>query len=78
MKREPIKTPFLNKAKDSDYSDSLALFKLILRFMNDDSLSGKKEQVLGDYIAYKVRNYFQSILFHFLVQMNYNKFLIMC
>lgn len=54
MKREPIKTPFLNKNKDSDYADSLALFKLILRFMNDDSLSGKKEQALGDYIAYKV------------------------
>ncbi|XP_075232051.1 unconventional myosin 10A isoform X3 [Lycorma delicatula] len=53
MKREPIKTPFLNKAKDSDFTDSLALFKLILRFMNDDSLGGKKEQVLGDYIAYK-------------------------
>ncbi|XP_054281634.1 unconventional myosin-XV-like isoform X2 [Macrosteles quadrilineatus] len=53
MKREPIKTPFLNKAKDSDFADSLALFKLILRFMNDDSLSGKKEQALGDYIAYK-------------------------
>ncbi|CAH0384305.1 unnamed protein product [Bemisia tabaci] len=53
MKREPIKTPFLNKSKDADYSDSLALFKLILRFMNDETLSGKKEQVLGDYIAYK-------------------------
>ncbi|XP_026686841.1 unconventional myosin-XV-like [Diaphorina citri] len=53
MKREPIKSPFLNKNKDSDYADSLAIFKLILRFMNDDSLTGKKEQVLGDYIAYK-------------------------
>lgn len=54
MKREPIKTPFLNKAKDSDFADSLAIFKLILRFMNDESLNGKKEQALGDYIAYKV------------------------
>ncbi|RZF46223.1 hypothetical protein LSTR_LSTR010885 [Laodelphax striatellus] len=53
MKREPIKTPFLNKAKDSDFADSLALFKLILRFMNDETLTGKKEQLLGDYIAYK-------------------------
>ncbi|KAI5723408.1 hypothetical protein M8J76_005520 [Diaphorina citri] len=57
MKREPIKSPFLNKNKDSDYADSLAIFKLILRFMNDDGLTGKKEQVLGDYIAYKVRLY---------------------
>lgn len=53
MKREPIKTPFLHKTKDSDYADSLAIFKLILRFMNDDSLSDRKEQVLGDYICYK-------------------------
>lgn len=53
MKREPIKTPFLAKAKDVDYQDSLALFKLILRFMNDNNLSGKKETVLGDYIVNK-------------------------
>ena len=54
MKREPIKTPFLAKAKDMDYQDSLALFKLILRFMNDNNLNGKKETVLGDYIVNKV------------------------
>jgi len=54
MKREPIKTPFLAKAKDQDYQDSLALFKLILRFMNDNNLSGTKETVLGDYIVNKV------------------------
>uniref|UniRef100_A0A0K8SUT5 Unconventional myosin-XV n=1 Tax=Lygus hesperus TaxID=30085 RepID=A0A0K8SUT5_LYGHE len=53
MKREPIKTPLLTKALDSDFTESLAIFKLILRFMNDDSLSGKKEQALADYIAYK-------------------------
>ncbi|XP_073998346.1 unconventional myosin 10A isoform X4 [Rhodnius prolixus] len=53
MKREPIKTPLLTKALDSDFAESLAIFKLILRFMNDDSLSGKKEQALADYIAYK-------------------------
>lgn len=54
MKREPIKTPLLPKALDSDFSESLAIFKLILRFMNDDSLSGKKEEALANYIAYKV------------------------
>ncbi|XP_021936980.1 unconventional myosin-XV-like isoform X3 [Zootermopsis nevadensis] len=53
MKREPIKTPFLAKSKDMDYQDSLALFKLILRFMNDNNLSGKKEIALGDYIVNK-------------------------
>lgn len=55
MKREPIKTPFLAKSKDMDYQDSLALFKLILRFMNDNNLSGKKEIALGDYIVNKVK-----------------------
>lgn len=53
MKREPIKTPLLTKALDSDFNESLAIFKLILRFMNDESLNGKKEQALADYIAYK-------------------------
>lgn len=57
MKREPIKTPFLHKNKESDYRDSLSIFKLILRFMNDDSLTDRKEQAYGDYIAYKVRIY---------------------
>ena len=54
MKREPIKTPLLTKALDSDFTESLAIFKLILRFMNDESLSGKKEQALADYIAHRV------------------------
>ena len=53
MKREPIKTPFLPKQKESDYIESLAIFKLILRFMNDNSLSGMREKVLADYIVNK-------------------------
>jgi myosin-15 len=57
MRKEPIKTPFLSKAKESDYQESLAIFKLILRFMNDTSLSGLKEKILGDYIINKgIRN----------------------
>ena len=54
MKREPIRTPFLAKSQDVEYADSLAIFKLILRFMNDTNLSGVKETVLADYIANKV------------------------
>jgi myosin-15 len=53
MKREPIKTPFLSKSKESDYQESLAIFKLILRFMNDNNLSGLREKVLSDYIVNK-------------------------
>lgn len=56
MKRDAIKTPFLVKSKDIDYQESLSIFKLILRFMNDNNLSGKKEIALGDYIVQKVRN----------------------
>ena len=53
MKREPIKTPFLPKQKESDFFESLAIFKLILRFMNDNSLGGILEKVVADYIANK-------------------------
>ena len=57
MRKEPIKTPFLAKSKESDYHESLAIFKLILRFMNDGQLSGQKEKILGDYIINKgIRN----------------------
>ena len=57
MRKEPIKTPFLAKSKESDYQESLAIFKLILRFMNDGQLSGQKEKILGDYIINKgIRN----------------------
>ena len=57
MRKEPIKTPFLSKSKESDYQESLAIFKLILRFMNDSQLNGQKEKILGDYIINKgIRN----------------------
>lgn len=54
-KREPISMPFLTRAaaRDSDFQDSLAVFKLILRYTNDASLDGSKEKSLADYIVYK-------------------------
>ncbi|XP_022668747.1 unconventional myosin-XV-like isoform X2 [Varroa destructor] len=51
LKKEPITTPFLAKAHDQDNHDSVAIFKLILRFMYDPNLTGKRERLLGDYIV---------------------------
>ncbi|KAF5306868.1 hypothetical protein FQA39_LY00098 [Lamprigera yunnana] len=56
--REPISVPFLSKAaaRDQDFQDAVALFKLILRWSNDSHLSGIKERALADYIVYKGLN----------------------
>lgn len=58
VKREPITSPFLSKAaaRDQDFQDSLALFKLILRWSNDSQLTGLKERAIADYIVYKGSN----------------------
>ncbi|XP_023316209.1 unconventional myosin-XV isoform X2 [Trichogramma pretiosum] len=53
LKREPINTPFLPKSREQDFNESLIIFKLILRFMNENNLTGKREQALGDYIVNK-------------------------
>ncbi|XP_022921200.2 unconventional myosin-XV-like [Onthophagus taurus] len=57
-RKEPIPIPFLSKSssKDQDFQDSLAIFKLILRWMNDPQLNGIKEKVLGDFICLKGLN----------------------
>ncbi|XP_053952311.1 unconventional myosin-XV isoform X1 [Anastrepha ludens] len=54
-RREPITTPFLTRAasRDQDFQDSLAVFKLILRWTNDKTLDENKEKVLSDYIVHK-------------------------
>ncbi|XP_061392176.1 LOW QUALITY PROTEIN: unconventional myosin-XV [Musca vetustissima] len=54
-RREPITTPFLSRAasRDQDFQDSLAVFKLILRWTNDKTLDTNKEKVLADYIVHK-------------------------
>lgn len=45
-KKDPITTPFLSKAaaRDQDFQDAVALFKLILRWTNDAQLTGKQVQ----------------------------------
>lgn len=54
-KREPITSPFLSKAaaRDQDFQDAIAVFKLILRWANDSQLAGARERALADYIVYK-------------------------
>lgn len=55
LRKDPITSPFLSKAaaRDQDFQDSVALFKLILRWSNDAQLTGTRERALADYIIYK-------------------------
>ncbi|XP_030752101.1 unconventional myosin-XV isoform X2 [Sitophilus oryzae] len=57
-KKDPITTPFLSKAaaRDQDFQDAVALFKLILRWSNDPQLGGPREKALADYMIYKGLN----------------------
>lgn len=54
-RRDPIMSPFLSRAaaRDQDFQDSLAIFKLILRWTGDSSLDNAKEKALADYIVHK-------------------------
>uniref|UniRef100_A0A0N5AW20 Myosin motor domain-containing protein n=1 Tax=Syphacia muris TaxID=451379 RepID=A0A0N5AW20_9BILA len=52
-RREPIATPFLPKDFDNDFKESLLIFRLILRYMNDTQLSDEKLAVLAKYILQK-------------------------
>lgn len=54
-RRDPISTPFLTRAasRDQDHQDSLAVFKLILRWAGDTTLDSAREKALADYIVHK-------------------------
>ena len=58
LRRDPISQPFLSKAaaRDQDFQDAVAVFKLILRWCNDNQLAGPKERALADYIVHKGLN----------------------
>lgn len=55
FKKEPIAAPFLSKAaaRDQDFQDAVALFKLILRWSNDVQLTGNRERALADYLVHR-------------------------
>ncbi|OUC49793.1 myosin head [Trichinella nativa] len=53
MRRDPINTPFLHKDSEAEMQLSLTLFRLILRYMNDTSLSSSQEIILSNYIIQK-------------------------
>ena len=55
-KKDPIQTPLLPKSSESDTAESLAVFKLILRFISGGPRDGglsKREMALGNYIVHK-------------------------
>lgn len=61
-KKEPIQTPLLPKSSEADFAESLAIFKLILRFTagpnrgssgTDQVGQMKREMALGNYIVHK-------------------------
>lgn len=50
MKKEPIKTSFLLKNSNFEVKQSLTLFKLVLKFMNDPTLTDLREKIFLDFI----------------------------
>ncbi|CAJ0583911.1 unnamed protein product, partial [Mesorhabditis spiculigera] len=51
VRRSPIATPFLLKTCEADFQLSLSMFKLVLKYMNDATLTGEKLQVLAKIIV---------------------------
>jgi myosin-15 len=50
-RREPISTPFLAKDSEAEFDMSVQMFKLVLRYMSDMSMSVWNEIMLADYIV---------------------------
>ncbi|VDN04132.1 unnamed protein product, partial [Thelazia callipaeda] len=47
MRREPIATPFLHKETEQDFKQSLEMFAMILRYMNDTEMNCEQLAILG-------------------------------
>ncbi|XP_062707917.1 unconventional myosin-XV [Aedes albopictus] len=54
-RRDVISTPFLSRAaaRDQDFKDAIAIFKLILRWTSDPTIDQNKEKIMADYIVHK-------------------------
>ncbi|ESO87136.1 hypothetical protein LOTGIDRAFT_229291 [Lottia gigantea] len=50
-KSEPIRGPLTNVQENDIYHKAISVFKLILRFMNDTSMSEKRQKIVADYIV---------------------------
>lgn len=59
---EPLPSSLLRMKSPKDISTAVDMFKMVMRFMGDDGLTGIKERVLGNYIIHKVLNKMQSKL----------------
>uniref|UniRef100_A0A182IQZ5 Myosin motor domain-containing protein n=1 Tax=Anopheles atroparvus TaxID=41427 RepID=A0A182IQZ5_ANOAO len=54
-RRDIITAPFLSRAaaRDQDFKDAIAIFKLIIRWTTDASMDANREKILADYIVHK-------------------------
>uniref|UniRef100_A0A182QI00 Myosin motor domain-containing protein n=1 Tax=Anopheles farauti TaxID=69004 RepID=A0A182QI00_9DIPT len=54
-RRDIISAPFLSRAaaRDQDFKDAIAIFKLIIRWTTDASMDANREKILADYIVHK-------------------------
>ncbi|XP_050093030.1 unconventional myosin-XV [Anopheles aquasalis] len=54
-RRDIITAPFLSRAaaRDQDFKDAIAIFKLIIRWTTDATMDSNREKILADYIVHK-------------------------
>ncbi|XP_052871852.1 unconventional myosin-XV [Anopheles cruzii] len=54
-RRDIISAPFLSRAaaRDQDFKDAIAIFKLIIRWTTDATMDANREKLLADYIVHK-------------------------
>ena len=65
VRREPIMTPFLLKSDEPTFQQSLVMFKLVLKYMNDTVLREDQSQLLAKILLQMVSTfaYFNQMIF---------------